>query len=400
MTPYIVLFIAVILLMWWDKGRNLPKSFGLSSFFVFLLFALRNKNVGSDTENYVKCWNDPRFYYTGEPTDIGFETLLRFFHNFGSSNIYFIIFIAVVTLAGLYYFINKNSKYRVDSIFFFCTAGTIFVFMLAYIHAIRQAAAMSFYLVGLTLYFEEKASKKQKYIAWALVLAAVSIHGSCAVVIPVMLMLPFLKLNKWVVTITIGVTYVLGALGVFQLSSLLTMISLGDSSMEKYQGYTNEMTFGQNESVGIFNFFLLPYSLILIYLAWFKSKEEINNWQYKYVFVGMVLTNLMVDNLMWGRLLLYFTIVSIAVFPNMLRTANFKYKNIVYLVVIIFFVRKVVTGLAFSAQLAIMNFYHTEVPYESWLISGGVISVLLLRLYREYLRRVEQPKTYGLCCSR
>ena len=397
MTPYIVLFIAVILLMWWDRGRNLPKSFGLSAFFVFLIFALRNKNVGSDTENYVKCWNDAHFYYTGEPTDIGFETLLRFFHIFGSSNIYFFIFIAVVTLAGLYYFINKNSKYRVDSIFFFCTAGTVFIFMLAYICAVRQAVAMSFYLFGLTLYFDETATRKQKFLAWALVLAAVSIHGSCAVVIPVMLMLPFLKLNKWVVTIAIGVTNVLGALGVFQLSSMLTMIDLGGSDMEKYQGYTNEMTFGQTENVGIFNFFLLPYSLILIYLAWFKSKEELNSWSFKYVFVGMVLTNLMVDNLMWGRLLLYFTIVSIVVFPNMLRTANFKYKNIVYLVIMVFFVRKVVTGLAYSAQLAIMNFYNTEVPYETWLISGGAISVLLL--YCEYLHRVEQRKTYCLCCS-
>ena len=175
------------------------------------------------------------------------------------------------------------------------------------------------------------------------------------------------------------------------------MIDLGGSDMEKYQGYTNEMTFGPTENVGIFNFFLLPYSLILIYLAWFKSKEELNSWSFKYVFVGMVLTNLMVDNLMWGRLLLYFTIVSIVVFPNMLRTANFKYKNIVYLVIMVFFVRKVVTGLAYSAQLAIMNFYNTEVPYETWLISGGAISVLLL--YCEYLRRVEQRKTYCLCCS-
>ncbi len=371
MTPYILLFIAVILLMWWDKGRNLPRSFGLSSFFVFLIFALRNQNVGSDTEKYVQCWNNPNFYYTGEPTDIGFETLLRFFHIFGSSNIYFIIFIAVVTLIGLYYFINKNSQYRVDSIFFFCTAGTVFIFMLVYICAVRQAVAMSFYLIGLTLYFDAKATKKQKWVAWALLIAAVSIHGSCAVVIPVMLMLPYLELNKWVVTIVICITYILGALGIFQLSSFLTMVDLGGSDMEKYQGYTNEMTFGQTENSGIFNFFLLPYSLILIYLAWFKSKEELNSWQFKYLFVGMVLTNLMVDNLMWGRLLLYFTIVSIAVFPNMLRTANFKYKNLVYLVVMIFFVRKVVTGLAYSAQIAIMNFYNTEVPYETWLISGG-----------------------------
>ena len=371
MTPYIVLFAAVILLMWWDKGRNQKITFGLSSFLVLLLFTLRNENVGSDTVSYIKCWNHPNFYYSGEPTDVGFEMFLRFFHLFGSSNVYFLVLIGIVTLLGLFYFIQKNSNYRVDSIFFFCTAGTLFIFMLAYLCVVRQALAMSFYIVGLSIYFKKECSRKLRMLSWLLILLAVSIHGSCAVVIPVMLMTPYVKLNKYIVTVAIGITYLIGALGIFQLSSLLSMVHLEGSDMAKYQNYTAEMTFGQNESVGILNFYLLPYSLILIYLAWFKSKEEINNWQFKYVFIGMVLTNLMVDNLMWGRLLLYFTVVSIAVFPNMLRTADFKYKNLVYLVVIIFFLRKVVTGLIYSAQIAIMNAYNTEVPYETWLITGG-----------------------------
>ena len=149
--------------------------------------------------------------------------------------------------------------------------------------------------------------------------------------------------------------------------SLFSLINLGNSDFSKYQGYTETMTFGAAESFGIINMFSLPFSLIMIYITVFQDKSVLENWMYKWLFVGIILSNLLVDNLMWGRLTMYFTILSIVVFPNYLRTIRFKYKNIIYGAVIFFFLRKVVIVIM-GAQLhsALFNI-NTEVPYETWL---------------------------------
>lgn len=367
MTVYIILFSCVLLLVLIDRGRNKSNFFWITGFLVFLTMALRNKNVGSDTEAYVDCWNNSNFYYCNAPTDIGFEAILRILRLFGTSNEYFIVCISIIMMIGVLYFVYKNSKFRVDSLLFFCISGTIFVFFLLYLNAMRQCVAMTFFLIGITLYFDHEMTKKKKYFAWGFILTAVTIHGSSALVIPVILALPYIKLNKKIAFLLITVTYIFGALSIFQLSSFLSILSLGNSSFEKYDNYTHEMTFGMNEGTGIINMYLLPFNLTMLYLVCYIKNELMNEWTFKWLFIGTILSNLMVDNLMWGRLLLYFTIISIIVFPNLLRTVPFKYKNYIYLLVIIFFLRKVIVGLINSPLQAALYNTNAEVPYESWL---------------------------------
>ena len=367
MTVYIILFSCVLLLVLIDRGRNKSKFFWITGFLVFLTMALRNKNVGTDTEAYVDCWNNSNFYYGNAPTDIGFEAILRILRLFGTSNEYFIICISVIMMIGLLYFIYKNSKYRVDSLLFFCIAGTIFVFFLLYLNAMRQCVAMAFVLIGLCNYFDNYNSRKKKIISSLFIIAAATIHGSSAIVIPALILLPHIKINKEVVIASVIITYLFGAFDIIQISSLLSYINLSDTSFEKYSGYTSEMGFGLIEGRGGINMFSLPFSLIMIYITIFTAIEKLNNWTFKWLWIGVILTNLMVDNLMWGRLLVYFTIVSIVVFPNMLRTVNVKYKYFVYAIVILFFLRKVLTVLAGAELLGKLNNINTEVPYESWL---------------------------------
>ena len=367
MIVYIILFSFILLLVLIDRGRNKSKFFWITGFLVFLTMALRNKNVGTDTEAYVDCWNNPNFYYGNAPTDVGFEAILRILRLFGTSNEYFIICISVIMMIGILYFIYKNSKYRVDSLLFFCIAGTAFVFFLLYLNAMRQCVAMTFFLIGITLYFDQGMIKKKKYLALGFILFAILIHGSSAIVLPVILALPYIKLNKKIAFLLITVTYIIGALGIFKLSSFLSMLSLGNSSFEKYENYTQEMTFGMNEGTGIINMYLLPFNLTMLYLVCYIKNEQMNEWTFKWLFIGTIMSNLMIDNLMWGRLLIYFIIMSIIVFPNLLRTVPFKYKNYVYLLVIIFFLRKVIVVLINSPLHAALYNINTEVPYESWL---------------------------------
>lgn len=368
MAIYFILFVYLLLVLIIDNGKNNKKIFWSAFSFIFLIIALRSQNVGTDTITYVKCWHHPNFFYSGMPTDKGFEFFLRILHSFGSSTGYFLIVSSLLPMLGVLCLINNYSKYKIDSLFFFSCSGTIFVFMLLYLNAMRQVNAMGLVMIGLYFFYKQDRFCWRYFVLSLLCFVlAISIHGSSAIVIPFLFVNKFLKLSKHIVIIAIVVTYIVGATGVFHLSDMFSLINLGNSDFSKYQGYTETMTFGAAESFGIINMFSLPFSLIMIYITVFQDKAVLENWMYKWLFVGIILLNLLIDNLMWGRLTMYFTILSIVVFPNYLRTIRFKYKNIIYGAVIFFFLRKVVIVIM-GAQLhsALFNI-NTEVPYETWL---------------------------------
>lgn len=351
-----------------DRGENSIKTFWSAFAFLFLIIALRSQNVGTDTISYVQCWHHPNFFYDGQPTDKGFELYLRILHSIGSSTGYFMIVSSLLPMLGVLCLINDYSKYKVDSLLFFSCSGTVFVFLLIYLAAMRQVNAMGLVMLGLYFFYKQESFCWHYFVLSLLCFAlAISFHGSSAIVIPFLFVNKFLKLSKHIVIISVLVTYIVGATGVFHLSDMFSLINLGNSDFSKYEGYTETMTFGTAESFGIINMFSLPFSLIMIYITIFHDKTILENWMYKWLFVGIILTNLLVDNLMWGRLTMYFTILSIVVFPNYLRTVRFKYKNIIYGTVILFFLRKVVMVIMGAAlQSALFNI-NTEVPYETWL---------------------------------
>lgn len=368
MEIYFILFVCLLLLLIIDRGENSIKTFWSAFAFLFLIIALRSQNVGTDTISYVQCWHHPNFFYDGQPTDKGFELYLRILHSIGSSTGYFMIVSSLLPMLGVLCLINDYSKYKVDSLLFFSCSGTVFVFLLIYLAAMRQVNAMGLVMLGLYFFYKQESFCWHYFVLSLLCFAlAISFHGSSAIVIPFLFVNKFLKLSKHIVIISVLVTYIVGATGVFHLSDMFSLINLGNSDFSKYEGYTETMTFGTAESFGIINMFSLPFSLIMIYITIFHDKTILENWMYKWLFVGIILTNLLVDNLMWGRLTMYFTILSIVVFPNYLRTVRFKYKNIIYGTVILFFLRKVVMVIMGAAlQSALFNI-NTEVPYETWL---------------------------------
>lgn len=368
MEIYFILFACLLLLLIIDRGENSIKTFWSAFAFLFLIIALRSQNVGTDTISYVQCWHHPNFFYDGQPTDKGFELYLRILHSIGSSTGYFMIVSSLLPMLGVLCLINDYSKYKVDSLLFFSCSGTVFVFLLIYLAAMRQVNAMGLVMLGLYFFYKQESFCWHYLVLSLLCFAlAISFHGSSAIVIPFLFINKFLKLSKHIVIISVVVTYIVGATGVFHLSDMFSLINLGISDFSKYEGYTETMTFGTAESFGIINMFSLPFSLIMIYITIFHDKAILENWMYKWLFVGIILTNLLVDNLMWGRLTMYFTILSIVVFPNYLRTVRFKYKNIIYGTVILFFLRKVVMVIMGAALQSVLFNINTEVPYETWL---------------------------------
>lgn len=364
MTVYFVLY-AVLLLFFIIRNKgNQSLLYCCAAVISVCLLGFRSKNVGTDTLSYVNCWNSENFIYLGDKTDFGFEQLLRLLRYVDSSDGFFLISTSLISMCGIMILINKFAKYKYDSLLFFLIGGASSVFYAQYFSMVRQACALSFVFIALVCLFSY-AGKKRFYLFAAFFIIAVSIHGSSLFALPFILMsLADIHYNKKIVVFALLVTYVIGALQIIKISSLFSLVDLADSSLSKYGGYTvEEMAFGNEFTPSIINMGSLMYTLLCIYIMCFNNEQKYDVWYFKLFVMGTILNNLLTDNLMWSRLLLYFTILSILVIPNLARHTTFKYSRYVYILLVIFYVRKSVDIIVFMSQIP---YTRTLVPYHTW----------------------------------
>lgn len=379
MVTYLALYALLLLLV----IRNKPNGYcwWIGAIVMTLFLALRSENTGTDLPSYIQLWNDPTLSnYNGGKTDIGFTVLLYFFSLFGSSNEFFIVFTSLLSMIGPLYLIYRYSNFKADSLLFFGITGTAFIFYQYYFTIVRQSVSLSFIFIGLVLYFENGNTKiyftKRRIFAWILFLIAISIHGSSAFIIPFLFLMPFFKLNRKSGIIILIITYLLGANGIFTLSSMFTILNVKGTELSNYQDYlSGAVGFGQTQNVGILNFFSLPFTLLMSVILWFKSEKEVNTWIVKWVFIGINLSNVLIDNLMFARLLFCFLIPSIVVFPNMIRTLKFKFWWIIYIFTILFYLSKSIEAIQ-GAQIA---------------VSMGLPDMNLGEAYRSWATKYEFP---------
>lgn len=376
MVTYVVFYVFMLLMVIRNKPNGIYWKVGAVVMTLFL--ALRSTETGTDLPSYIQLWHDPTLSnYNNGKTDIGFTILLSFFRLFGSSDEYFIVFTSLLSMVGPLYLIYKYSNYKADSLLFFAITGTAFIFYQYYFTIVRQSIALSFVFIGLSLYFDNENSNKHtliKHRLWALALflVAVSIHGASAFIIPFILIMSFFKLRRKSGIIILIITYLFGASGIFRLSSLFSIVDVEGTELSNYQDYlSGAVGFGQTNHVGILNFLSLPLTLLMAVILWFHNENDVNNWLVKWLFIGINLSNVLIDNLMFARLLFAFLIPSIIVFPNMIRTLRFKFWWIIYIFTIVFYLQKSVDTIveshaAYAIGIPDMNL---GAPYRSWITS-------------------------------
>lgn len=383
MTVYYIIY-AILLTLCYLAHKNPQKRnfyFKLGCTIIFLLLGMRSANVGPDTYNYTICYQHPKFYYCGSPTDQGFVVLLSIFRFFSREKWFFLVMSSLVSLAGIFYLIYKEAKYKNLSLLLFGICGTGEIFYLLYFSMIRQACAISFCYIGLVLYFNSSNTVKKnlkflrgllilspkQFVGLILIIFSSAIHASAIIIIPFLFLVRYTSVNKWIYTIIIIITYIIGALNIFSFSQLFKYISFQSEASDHYNAYFEEMTFGEMSSASILNPLTLPFTIIALYILW-HSKDKISKcWYFQFFLFGTILNNALTDNMMWTRLVLYFTITAIVVIPNYLINISAKSSKYFFIFLLIYYFYKTNNMLLYQANL------HTDlnliIPYKTWLFN-------------------------------
>lgn len=380
MQPYFYFYIILIGSCFWANiyleqhrqirilRRNNADSltFYMLSAFVALFIATRLETVGTDTISYVRFFKNPDFLYLGKKTDIMFELFGRFVHCIWDKKGFFIFVSGIFSFFGIFWLIQKISYNRVLSLTIFCITGTVFNTLFLYLSMIRQATAITFYLIATYLLFEKYASTKdKKTLAMVIVcyLLASLTHLSCLFSFPILILIyrfNGMKIKYW--CIVIGVTYILAALNISYISDILGLVfrNFNDGHYERYA----RIGFGMIEQRGWLNMHLLPFMALAAMIMLSRDKKQSSKWYCQLFFASVALNNFFFDNLMWSRLILYFTIFVCIAVPNALYNKPIWYRMGCYAFIFSYFIYKTFAELY---DISVHRAGNVVVPYESWL---------------------------------
>jgi len=325
-----------------------------------LYVATRRGSVGTDTQSYIDFFNHSHFYYNGAPTDIGFEMLGRILHVISSNGNFFICVCGLISMMSIYILIDRLSKDKVLSVFMFCCVATVFNFFFLYLSMVRQSVSLTFLFMSFYLLFEKKKIKT----SIILYLISISIHMSSLVSLPLILLLYYKNINKRIWFIAIVITYIMAGLNISVVNDVLSYIFgfLGDTTGH-YAGY-EDANFGWIEAKGFYNAFIVPFNVFGLYMLYFSTNKQLQDWKNKMFLISVVTSNIFFDNLMWGRLLLCFTMFSMIAIPNILYRKSLLHKLIFLLIFGSYYLlrsfRELSTNLFTEGNII--------VPYTSWFL--------------------------------
>lgn len=381
MAIYYFLYVFLLILCFLaNNNRKKNIYFKVGCFAMFIVLGMRSAYVGPDTYNYTVCYQHDKFYYCGSPTDSGFVVLLSIFRFFFSGKWFFLLMSSLVSLAGVFYLIDRESKYKNISLLLFGICGTGEIFYLLYFSMVRQACAMSLCLIGLVMFFNSNFTGKKmgllrgllvlnrkQFLGLLLVFMSATIHASAFLVIPFIFLAKYTNIYRWLYAIIIVTTYVVGALNIFSFSQLFSYISFQSESSDHYSAYFEEMTFGEMSSSSIINPLTLPFTLIALYILWRFNSRVLKCWYFQFFLYGTVLNNALTDNMMWTRLVLYFTITAIIVIPNYLLIIPSKSAKCFFIFLLIYYFYKTNNLLIYIDGLK--TDLNLIIPYKTWLFN-------------------------------
>lgn len=342
------------------------KSIKMTMVFVFfqmvLIAGLRNVNIGIDTKNYLNIY---MFTQSVDLMDIftyylesGYVILNQFVkYLFDSFNA--LLFInSLITLIGVYEFINRFSKNKIMSLFLFITLG----YFSSTMNIMRQYIALVFILNSYFYYIKEKNYFK----VYINVLIASLFHSSSLFVAVAILFYDKIyskKINGYNFLYKCLIT-----LSVITFSFITSYIFQLVFNNEYYDYIVN----GAGYTTSIFNLnFFIKVSLSIIYL-FVRKKRFINkscliemNFLNYLNFISCIVSIMAIKFSMFNRINLYFSFTLIVFIPILIENINMKFsekKYIKFVIYLSFFIVYIVSLLSNNNGICPYQFY----------FSGGV----------------------------
>lgn len=286
------------------------KYYLLIVFFILYIFSAIRFDVGVDFMAYYESLNNFKYgtsSFQFEPMNMLIINLINYFEF--NYQIFLLIY-SFLSLVGIYYFINKLSKYKKLSIFIFFTIG---IYYFSTFNLLRQSVAVSLLLIGVVKLIEGK--DKQFFV---LLFFASSFHLSSI----------------------IGIVYYFFRIRLSIFNYLLIIIILGGLSelflylitFTKYVVYLEHLRFSEQPNPGIFLLFIIFSLFIPIFLGYFRKNKFLE--LKEVVLVNMNLFSLLIiligykmgiDFSMIMRLNIYFQYQLIILIPIVIYSFQNKY---------------------------------------------------------------------------
>lgn len=356
--PYIIIFgsamVMLLLSMFSDNRSTTQKVMFIIGWIALIIFVgFRGDTVGSDTDNYLQSFHHPESGY-GENgnTDPGFLLYLYLTHYlFFDNGTPFLLLSCLIGLGGIGYCIWHNSNQPVMSLMAFVSFSTSSMFFFHSLSAVRQSIAEGLFLLALCFYLgttreerklltlradgktitdeeeDEIMESRNRGLAFLFFIIAASFHGSALAMLPIVLAAPLLKkANHWIWSILLVGSYLISAFSPISVSDLVFMVFSifgrgSDSYLSRYGSYSN-FEQGEVTNTGFLNPDLWPFTLLAIIIVWRCDKVRLQS-QWTILFLlSVVFNNLFSDNVIWGRLFIYLSLLCIVVVPNAIEQSK------------------------------------------------------------------------------
>ena len=315
MIIYIIFFITIILLyfiMNVVKGNNSKAYCSICGILCFLLLALRKPEFcGSDISSVympvfkiIRNTNYMQLFKVLGDTEVLFYWLMKFVASFCYN---FNVFLAVIAIPFVYAFSKFIYKYSKNQ----CLGFIIFIifsyFFLSFI-TLRHSLASAILLLALMALIENK----NKRFFWYVIIATVCVHRSSILFIFIFF-INRIEINRKKRYILIFSILVIALFGKGMIDKLLfSIITTGHFSL-----YSTEHTDTMNLNLFIIN--LLTY----MFCDFIYKEKEYKNTEYelfiKMFALGVGISSLTIYRDIMFRLALYYTVVEIALIPQMIN---------------------------------------------------------------------------------
>jgi hypothetical protein len=273
----------------------------LPTLLLIVVSAFRRYSSGVDVMNYYESYKYEMFTYGFNDIIKKFEPGWYLINIFVKNNLgdfrWIIILSSILSIAPIYFFYKRTSKLPILSLLLYFI---LFYYFYSF-SLIRQAIATSFFLISFYFYGERRFYKSAVYI-----FIAAMFHYSALALIPLILILDWIKIShKLKIYILVG-SFIIGASGILDSAANLLVYL----PFEKYANYAD--FYGEVEFNRIANYlFLLPRTLICLYF--FKIFEHNNSYKMNLTltvfWMGVVLGNLFTKIPLFTRFILFFTIL-------------------------------------------------------------------------------------------
>lgn len=289
---YYSIFFVLFALSYVRRGRNKWLFWG-SIFFLILMAGLRDYSIGTDTMSYKEIFD---YLHQREPLWTGMNIVVKVL---GGNYTDMLIVSSVLTMVPLGIAMRRSSVNPQYSLFFYYG---VFGYLNSY-NGMRQFVAISFVMLAYTYY------QKNKIKCILLILIASGFHASAVIAFAIFL-LPLVKFTKKNVFLLLPLTFCLG----FLFNDSLFNLLLG-----KYAGYLKSDDTGYRDNIFVAAVMALMMDMLFV---WIYQMSKVNAKKYlwtKIFFIGILMVNLTFQLVLGARIILYFTMAQIFVFPYFLR---------------------------------------------------------------------------------